>query len=325
MTGREERDQKIEKRIKSKLSEMPKYMTEYYYSLSSKTASTKENYIGKVRLFLIYLYQIFDINYWTVEALKNTKPYMISQYLTEKIDGEGAAKATVFYSIRNFYSFLESNGIIAQNPADKVDPPRDKKMHEITYLTEDEIKLVADTITTDCLMNKSYYRNMQERRDLAWFYTLVFTGMRVSSLAGLNDDDVDFESGRIRIVEKGDKTRYIKMSKTLSDILMDYVNSRWFKRYHIDTDAFFVTRLGTRISVNEIYTLLKGYTRDLDKKISPHKLRATYATTAIKKTKNIYLVANQLGHANVKTTSRYAAVDESMQEEAASVMDDLFD
>lgn len=325
MTGREEQDRKIEKRIKSKLLKLPEYMTEYYYSLSSKTATTKENYVSKVRSFLIYLNNNFNIDYNDSKNFREVKPYMISQYLSEEIDGEGAAKATVFYSIKNFFKFLENNGIIDLNPASKIEAPKDKKLHEITYLTDKEIQDVVNNIVISSIISGSDLRWMQEKRDLAWFYTMVFTGMRVSSLVGLNVDDVDLENNRIRIVEKGDKTRFIKISKKLSDVLLDYLNSDYYSIYHEGTDAFFITKRRTRITQREVYTLLREYTKKLDKHVSPHKLRSTYATKAIKKTGNIYLVANQLGHENVKTTSRYAAIDESMQEEAASVMDDLFD
>ena len=323
MTGRQELDDDNIKRIERKLKGLPQYMTDYYYSLESKTAATSYRYISKVATFLNYIKKEFDIDVDNERNLANIKPLMISRYLKDEIKGEGCAKATVYYAIRNFFRFVVANDIILVNPTDKVEAPRDTKMHEITYLTPGEIRLIASRIEMNLGESDSIKLTYTTRRNLAIFYMLVFTGLRVSSVVGLNVEDIDFEKNQIRIVEKGNKTRYIKMSGVLADTLKKYMDGWFYKKFKDETNVLFMSINGSRMHQQDVYRMLKNYTSDFDKKISPHKLRSTYATTAIKKTKNIYLVSKQLGHSDVKTTSRYAAIDDEMQQEAASVMDDI--
>ena len=325
MNGREVIDNKYEKITKKYLAMMPEYMNEYYYYLSEKTALTRRNYIEKVYKFFECLKDEYGFDLDDISVFANVKPYMISKYLEDHIIGEGSAKATVFYAIKNFFSFLESADVIERSPTYKMTAPKDKKVHEITYLTNDEIKHVINNIKYG-LGNETweYYYNYSDR-DLAVFATMVFTGLRRSSIRALNLSDLDLDNRKMRIVEKGNKQRYIVISQELVKILQDYLESVFNQAYRKDEDALFLSNRGKRITNSAIEHLIKVSTFDLDKHITAHKLRSTYATAAIKKTGNIYLVANQLGHANVKTTARYAAVDDEMKEIAASVMDDLFD
>lgn len=325
VNGREVIDNKYEKITKKYLAMMPEYMNEYYYYLSGKTALTRRNYIEKIHKLLECLKDEYEYDIDDISVFANVKPYMISKYLEDHIVGSGSAKATVFYAIKSFFSFLESIDEIDKSPTYKMTPPKDKKDHEITYLTSDEIRHVIDNIKYG-LGDESweYYFNYSAR-DLAVFTTMVFTGLRKSSIISLNLSDLDLENRKMRIVEKGNKQRYIIISPELVKALQDYLHSVFNQAYRQDKEALFLSNKGKRITNSAIDHLIEASTFDLDKHITAHKLRSTYATAAIKKTGNIYLVANQLGHANVKTTARYAAVDDEMKEIAASVMDDIFD
>lgn len=326
MNGREVVDDKWNKKCVECLEGMPDYMTAYLYSLSDggKTALTKYNYILKINKFLINMKKDNDIDYTDKGELSKVKPYMISRYLEEHVKGEGSAKATVFYAIRNFFNFLEINEIVDKNPMAKMLPPKDNKEHEIVYLTQEEIKHIYDTIRFEKgNADSDYYYNFGTR-DMAVIMTMLYTGLRRTSIYSLDIDDVDLENHKLRIVEKGNKIRYIMISDTLVDILDTYLHD-WSLNNCIrkDQKALFIGNKGNRINQNAITRILDINIVGIDKHITAHKLRSTYATAAIKSTGNIYLVANQLGHKNIRNTARYAAIDDDMKKEAAAVMDDI--
>ena len=141
----------------------------------------------------------------------------------------------------------------------------------------------------------------------------------------LNYDDVDFDNEQIRIIEKGNKIRYLQINEKIIDEIYDYaiLRDQILNDTNESTDALFVSRLGNRMSACAIDDFVYRITDSVGKRMSPHKLRATCATLLIKKTGNIYLVADRLGHANVETTKRYAHLDDEMRQEAVKVMDDI--
>lgn len=326
MNGREIVDDKWNKKCLEYLEDMPEYMPAYFYSLGDgeKTALTKRNYLLKIKNFLNAMKEDNGINCDEESELSKIKPYMVSRYIEDHIQGGGSAKATVFYAIRNFFNFLEMNEIIDKNPMSKMTPPKDNKEHEIVYLTKEEIQHVYDNIYYEKgNADSNYYYNFG-RRDMAVIMTMLFTGLRCTSIYSLDIDDLDLENKRLRIVEKGNKIRYIMISDTLAEILDDYLKD-WSLNNFIrqDQKALFIGNKGNRINSDAIRRIIKINFVGIDKHISAHKLRSTYATAAIKATKNIYLVANQLGHKNIRNTARYAAVDDEMKKEAAGVMDNI--
>ena len=326
MNGREIVDEKWNKKCLEYLEDMPEYMTAYFYSLGDggKTALTKRNYLLKIKNFLVAMQEDNRINYANESELSKVKPYMISRYIEAHIHGEGAAKATVFYAIRNFFNFLEMNEIVEKNPMSKMTPPKDNKEHEIVYLTKEEIQRLYENIYYERGNADSDYYYDYGTRDMAVIMTMLFTGLRCTSIYSLDIDDLDLEGKRLRIVEKGNKIRYIMISDTLAEILDSYLKDYSFNNFiRQDKKALFIGNKGKRINQDAIERIIKINFVGIDKHITAHKLRSTYATAAIKATGNIYLVANQLGHKNIRNTARYAAIDDEMKKEAASIMDDI--
>ena len=88
-------------------------------------------------------------------------------------------------------------------------------------------------------------------------------------------------------------------------------------------EALFISAKQQRIGVNTIRDMLKKYTYNIDKKITPHKLRSTAATNLYDATGDIYLVADVLGHHNIQNTKRYAKVSNSKKEFAADTLSKL--
>ena len=151
----------------------------------------------------------------------------------------------------------------------------------------------------------------------------ISTGLRVSAITQINLEDIDFQNNIINVIEKGNKYRTIYFGDNLKTKLSLWMNDREKYYSDVDTNALFISRKKNRISVSAVEDLLQKYTHNINKKITPHKLRATCATNLYKKTRDIYLVANQLGHANIATTKIYTDIDNESKLKAVEILDNI--
>lgn len=154
-------------------------------------------------------------------------------------------------------------------------------------------------------------------RDLALFSLLLGTGLRVSECAGIDVQDLSFKDNSVRIIRKGGNESRVYYSEKVKESIVEYM--RLERKEPTDgSDALFVSSQRKRMSVRSIERRVRGYTENVirDKKISAHKLRSTYATQVYRASRDIYLTADALGHANVQTTSRYADIGNERRREA---------
>jgi site-specific recombinase XerD len=153
-------------------------------------------------------------------------------------------------------------------------------------------------------------------RDLTILTFFLSTGVRVSELVGLDIKHINIENASFIVTRKGGKIETQYMTEDLQIQLLIYMDS-------IDTAnenaPLFSSRDNPRIADNTIRLLLEKYIRlaGIKKKISPHKLRSTFGTNLYRKTRDIFAVAQCLGHSSVNTTRKYyAALDEDIKREA---------
>lgn len=164
-----------------------------------------------------------------------------------------------------------------------------------------------------------------KKRDYAIVMLALSLGLRVTSISEINIDDINFETNELKIVEKGNKIRTLMFSDGLAEILLEWVKDREEKLEDMDEDisALFISRQHQRLTAPSIRAMLKKYTYNIDKKITPHKLRSTCATNVYEQTGDIYLTADILGHSNIQNTKRYASISEEKKKKAASAMDNI--
>lgn len=326
MEGRKEHEEKTIKLIECKLNKCPNYMRSFYVTLDGKSYTTKRMYINYVSDFLDFLQDYYKLDINDIDVFSNIRPSMINSYVTQLNDVGESIKASRVYGIKNFFSFLVNDGYINSNPCDRVNPPKDKQVHKITSLTKEEIEIVKNNIMNGVGSELSKKRQKQWRtRDYAIVMLALSLGLRVTSLTEINMNDIDFENNEIKIVEKGNKERYIMFSDSIKEILNDWIEDRnWFLiRGGENCDALFISSQLKRINQNTIADLITKYTYNIDKHITPHKLRSTCATNVYNATGDIYLTADILGHADLRNTKRYAAMSEERKKKAAQAMDDI--
>jgi site-specific recombinase XerD len=326
MNGRKEHEEKILKKIEKKVNESPWYMKNFYYTLVRKSYTTKEAYINRVLSFLNFIKNEFNLDVNDINIFKDIKPSMINIYIANLSNLKDGARAGKLYAVKSFFIFLTNDGYIENNPFDKVAIPKDNEEHKITYLTKDEIKVVQNNIKNSVENGITRdTKNKWDKRDYAIVMLSLSLGLRVTSVSEIDIDDIDFEKKEIKIVEKGNKTRYIYFSSNIESILKEWIMEREIiLSPHLHRiRALFVSNRKERITSRSIFNIVEKYTANIDKHITPHKLRSTCATNVYNSTGDIYLTADVLGHRNIANTRRYAQISEERKKQAAQAMDDI--
>jgi integrase/recombinase XerC len=333
MSGRIEKDNLIEKKIKLKIQNESKILSGYSQSFGNKTSNTKKVYIGHVINFCRYLKNECNIDVDNKHNIKDLNYYHITSYMNyistytpngKHINKEAGTCATEFYAIKHFCKYLKLCRYIDFNPCDEVEVPKDKKIHKIVSLSSEEIAIIKNNIKCGVGNNRSKGKQKNwKNRDLCIVSLGVTTGLRVSAISNIDISDINFEEKTLKTIEKGGYERIIYLSDKLLEIINNWIQDRESLLNDDYCNALFISARKQRISINAISNIIKKYTYNIDKKITPHKLRSTAATNLYDATGDIYLVADVLGHHNIQNTKRYAAVSNSRKQYAADTLSKL--
>ena len=200
-------------------------------------------------------------------------------------------------SLRSFYKFLLRKGEVAVNPLQKITGPKNKKPLP-AFLRESDMDRLLDEVDFG-----EGFKGCRDHMIIEMFYA---TGVRLSELIGLDNEDVDFSSSLIKVTGKRNKQRLIPFGEELKIAMMEYVDVR-NEAVPIRTNAFFVRENGERLSRSIVENLVK---RNLSKvvtlkKRSPHVLRHTFATTMLNHDAELGAIKELLGHESLATTEVY--------------------
>lgn len=215
-------------------------------------------------------------------------------------------------SIRSFYDYLFKNQRISSNVTELVPLP---KVHEkpILRLSRKEMEKMLSNAQhgEDLSKGQQKFQKLTAKRDFAMLSLFLGTGIRVSECVGINLEDVNFEENAFLVTRKGGNQVVLYFPPEVADALAEYVEERkQIEAVPGHEDALFLSLQRKRISQRAVQKLVKKYAAvaaPLKPKISPHKLRSTYATNLYHETGDIYLVADVLGHTSVDTTRKHYA------------------
>lgn len=330
MTGRFEEELKTEVKIKNTIEDKPDVIKSYYNSFIDETYNTKYNYINHVCSFVEFMYKTYGIDFNDYNQISKIKMFHINDYINKysykeingrKIKNTNSYKANKLSALRNFFEFLCNNEFIDNNPCLKIKTPKDKRMHKIVSLSEDEIQTIKMNIMNGVGSERAIkYQKKYINRDMLIVILGITTGLRVSAICNINVQDIDYDKNVIMVVEKGNIEKEVRIPVNIFEYINKWLNDREKILEGVDVDALFITSQKKRISTNGVRAMLNKYTYNIDKHITPHKLRSTTATTLLKKTNDIYLVAEVLGHKNIQNTKRYAELSDIKKIEAANIM-----
>ncbi len=217
----------------------------------------------------------------------------------------GYAKASIsrrLASLRSFFRFTQREGLTDENPAKPLRNPRlNRKLPH--FLSHDEIKRLLQAPPTNELAGL---------RDQAILETIYAAGLRVSEVVGINDGDIDFAAGIIRIRGKGRRERLAPIGSFAVKALR-----RWLAKRQLASDVppgptapVFTNKFGRRITTRSVARMLEKYLQltGLDLRTSPHTLRHSFATHLLDHGADIRSVQELLGHKSLSTTQIYTHV-----------------
>ena len=333
------RDQVDAKRIlqiRAITRELPQACSDFIRAIAVTTGTfTRLAYAIDMRTFFHFLqaervaFSDRPLTLWTDEDLARVSQSDLTayvEYLTyyfKEDDGaqEQPVKALVNHdlaikrklcSIRSLYDFLFQNHRIPSNVTLLVPLP---KIHEkpILRLTRDEMtKMLNQAETGEGLTEtQKRFQKITAKRDYAMLSLFLGTGVRVSECVGINLSDVNLEENAFLVTRKGGNQVVLYFPPEVATALGEYIE----ERQKMDAlpgheDALFLSLQKRRITQRAVQNLVKKYAATaapLKPKISPHKLRSTFATNLYNATGDIYLVADVLGHSSVYTTRKHYA------------------
>lgn len=324
MSARAENQRKTEQKILLKIKNRPHIMKTYFNSLNDKTANTKKVYINYVLNFLDYIESNYNIDIYNNDEIMSLKKSDIENYIQD-IRFKDAERTKEMSSsiliarvaaISKLYEIFVDDGELAINPCSKIKIKKKKREKQITYLTKAEYRKVIDNIP-EVEKNTIFYS-----RDKLLFNLGCTTGLRLSAISEIDLSDINLGENYIRVVEKGDVEKNVYFGDETKNILMQWISDR--NMIHSKEKALFIIKNGTRMSPLQIQNLVKQLTYNINKNISPHKMRATCATTLYSKTKDIYLVQEILGHKSVETTMNYVRNNVENKKKAADILSSVF-
>lgn len=326
------------------LEQLPFFCNEYFTGVDMRTSVlTKLNYATDFAIFFDFLVHkipgfigksVQDI---TLKDLDNYIDSSVIEYFLKYLsyysfhgkpcrNGE-KAKARKLSSIRSMFKYFYNKDKLKENVASKVSMP---KFHEkaIIRLNNDEVDEVLDTVESEDKFGSEFrdkYNLNARDRDIAIMTLLLGTGIRVSECVGINVDDLDMKNMAFKVTRKGGNVAVLYFSEEVRDAIENYLKWRYERLKNAglaeETEALFISLQNKRITVRAVENLVKKYTGLVNplKSVSPHKLRSTFGTALYRETKDIYMVAEVLGHRDVNTTKKhYAALDEDIKREASN-------
>ncbi len=213
-----------------------------------------------------------------------------------------SSQSRLISSLKNFFDYLIVEKIITTNPVDSIEYPKIATKIPETLSTNEIDQLIA-------YLKKSKNNSL---RNCAILEVLYSCGLRVSELINIKISDIFFDEFLIKILGKGNKERFVPMSKMVKNMIKDYIK---IERFNIvskkgNEDILFLNNRGKKLSRVMIFTILNIAKKGLGikKKISPHVLRHSFATHLIENGADISSIQHMLGHTNITTTERYLHV-----------------
>lgn len=320
MSGRLEHRIKKEKNIRKILSDLPPYVSDFYYNISvSSQPSTCEDYLRKIRRFLYFIdskdVKNIDIANITENDIskyfKSLEQFEVNGQL-KIVEVSDAYKQSIWSALKRFFDYFYKQKRISFNPVTVIDRPNNNDEIERVLLTEEDFGDILSCVKNgygDGRGNEQ--RREWQHRDLLIFQLFMSTGMRKTALTEIDLDDISIEDRTLVVTDKRKKTH----EYFINDVLIESLNQWLIKRANliensnkedVNHNALFISNRMQRISPEGVSKIVKKYTKEsIGSKLSPHKFRAGFCSILYEKTKDIEFVRDAVGQADISTTQRY--------------------
>jgi len=229
----------------------------------------------------------------------------LGRYLSHMFGRQYAAStvARKTAALKSFCHYLTSLGVLREDPSQSLASPRVDR-YVPRAISEQEVGRLLDEPR-----QAATSRRPDALRDLAMIETLYSSGMRVSELVALDTDDVDFQSNQVACPGKAGRRRRVPLRAQAIEAIDDYLKNGRPALADPDETALFVNHRGSRLTRQGFWLILKAYAEEAKiDNITPHTLRHSFATHALRDGAELRDVQQLLGHVSISTTQVYRLV-----------------
>ena len=237
------------------------------------------------------------------ESPKKCSSSTVKRYLYKNFSNKKSrSQARSVSALKSFFNYLLFEGEIHSSPINDIESPKiENKLPEV--LTEDEIKRLISSVNLDSEFGQ---------RNKTIIEVLYGTGIRVSELIELKLSNIFFKENILKVTGKGNKERFVPLGKIALIEIKKYLNNRDKLKINSKfSDILFLNRYGRQLTRSMIFKVINDSSKnaEIDKKISPHTLRHSYATHLLKNGADLRTIQLILGHESITTTEIYTHLD----------------
>jgi len=261
--------------------------------------NTIENYGFDIERLCVFL----EINQIEVSPLKITEETLQQFIYSVSKEVNPRSQARIISGLKSFFSYLIFEDYRTDNPLELIESPKTgRKLPDTLSVSEIDALIAAIDLSSN-----------EGERNRAMLETLYGCGLRVSELVALKISDLFFEEGFIKITGKGNKERFVPIGNLTQKYIQIYQNDI---RVHLKIkkgfeDTLFLNRRGSQLTRAMIFTIIKDLAVriSLNKSISPHTLRHSFATHLLENGADLRSIQLMLGHESITTTEIYVHLD----------------
>jgi integrase/recombinase XerD len=261
--------------------------------------NTVENYSFDIERLCLFL-STNGIEVSPIEIGEETVQQFVYE-LSSQVNARSQAR--IISGLKSFFGYLIFEDYRLDNPLELIESPKTgRKLPDVLSVDEIDTLITAIDLTSN-----------EGERNRAMLETLYGCGLRVSELVSLKISDLFFEEGFIKITGKGNKERFVPIGKAAQKYIYIYKDSM---RVHLNIkkefgDTLFLNRRGSQLTRAMIFTIIKDLAvkTELNKKISPHTFRHSFATHLLENGADLRSIQLMLGHESITTTEIYLHLD----------------
>lgn len=244
--------------------------------------------------------QLAPLSLWSGLTADHLGRYLSHMYGKQYAASTVARKTA---AIKSFCHYLANSGQLREDPSASLAAPRVNR-YVPRAISEQEVDRLLDEPRA-----AAKTRRPEALRDLAMIETLYSSGMRVSELVALEVDDIDFLAHQVACPGKAGRRRQVPLRDQAIEALDDYLKNGRQSIAHTEETALFVNHRGSRLTRQGFWLILKAYAEDAGiENITPHTLRHSFATHALRDGAELRDVQQLLGHVSISTTQVYRLV-----------------
>ena len=245
----------------------------------------------------------FYLSKTSAKKLSFIDPDIVREFLYEQSKRVSAkTQARIISTLKTFFNFLVLEKLINDSPIENIDYPKIDSKIPLVLSTDEIDKIIS------CAFSKKY-----GLRNQAIIEIMYSCGLRVSELTEMKISNIFFDESLIKILGKGNKERFIPLSSTAKKLLYNYItyNRKNLSQDKQSVDIVFLNNRGKKLTRVMVYNIINDAALEakINKKISPHTLRHSFATHLIENGADIISIQKMMGHENVVTTEKYLHVN----------------